>query len=477
MKTQWEDGKKNIEALNLDLENPRVPKRIKDTKDVDQIRNYLIEKTDVLSVAEGIADIGYHRSAVTIVCEKGGKLIVLDGNRRLAACQLLLDPLLAPPAFRKQFEKLGKQCDKNTFAEVKIAIAPSRKAAEKEIWDIHVNPLLKPWQVLQKLRMYRNLIDGGEYSVDEAAAEYRLGAGEFRNQLAMLHFFEAISKYDPDAEEVLLESGFNKIDRLIISKNGKLFLKYSVNAAGEVIAENPKEHENNLKALIPYIIDPTKVPPQATQDWIRDNVFAVLDPKNFSKKALAKKKKTLKKWKKITVRPKCFVVMPLSGLNDVYKRVQSAWKNVFGAKAKIFNQDDDTSKGSKELIDKKIAKNISTSTVVVGILSMGSKEQELYDSIPAEKKEEVFQKCFPFNVNVALEVGYSIRCTDEGTAALRECFLIADNSGKHSAYKFATKHCFDLNHRTIIDYTGDQLGKLETKLIECFKHFKAEHDF
>ena len=43
MKTDWEDQKEKIENLNLDLKNPRVPKRIKDTKDVDQIRNYLIE--------------------------------------------------------------------------------------------------------------------------------------------------------------------------------------------------------------------------------------------------------------------------------------------------------------------------------------------------------------------------------------------------------------------------------------------------
>src|SRR5258705_537462 len=135
----WEDKKEKIENLNLDLQNPRVPKHIKDNKDVDLIRNYLIEKTDVFNIAESIADNGYHRSVTAIACKEGTKLIILDGNRRLAACQLLLNPTLAPPACRKQFEKLSKQCDKSTFAEIKITIAPSRKAAEKEIWDIHVN--------------------------------------------------------------------------------------------------------------------------------------------------------------------------------------------------------------------------------------------------------------------------------------------------------------------------------------------------
>ena len=52
--------------------------------------------------------------------------------------------------------------------------------AEKEIWDIHVNPLLKPWEVLQKLRMYRNLIDDGEDNVNEAAGKYGLGSGNLK---------------------------------------------------------------------------------------------------------------------------------------------------------------------------------------------------------------------------------------------------------------------------------------------------------
>ena len=461
--------------MDLDLQNPRVPKHIKDKNSVESIRNYLIENTDVLKIAESIADNGYHHSATAIVCNEDGKLIVLDGNRRLAACQLLLNPSLAPAIHRKHFEKFGKQCDMTTFEKVKITIAPSRKAAEKEIWDIHVNPLLKPWEVLQKLRMYRNLIDDGEDDVNEAAGKYGLGSGEFKNELAKLHFFEVISEHNPRAEDILLESGFNKIDRLVISKNGKQYLDYDVDDKGNVIAKNQTEHNKRLKALIPYIIESHRVPAQATQEWIRENVFAVLDPKNFSNKAVGKKKKTPKKGKKkTTVHPKCFVVMPLAGLDNVYETVQYAWRTVFGKKAKIYNQTDDKSKGGKELIDKKILKNISSSTAVVGILSMGSKEKELYDSIPAEKREKVFQKSFPFNVNVALEVGYSIRCADEGLDALKDYFLIADDSGKHSAHKFATSHCFDLGHREIIPYSEDDLSKLSTKLLDYFTHFKQE---
>ena len=97
-KINWQDKKVNVTELNLDLQNPRVPKHVKDHNDIGQIRDYLLEKEDVLRIARSIANNGYHRSAVAIVCKENDKLIVLDGNRRLAACQLLIDPKLAPNA-------------------------------------------------------------------------------------------------------------------------------------------------------------------------------------------------------------------------------------------------------------------------------------------------------------------------------------------------------------------------------------------
>jgi len=159
----WEDTTVSVDKLNLDLQNPRIPQHVKEQNDESLIRNHLLEKEDVLIIAKSIAENGYHKSAVAIVCKERGKLVVLDGNRRLAACQLLLNPKFAPGARdRREFEKLNKTLNKQELNNIRITIAPTRKDAEREIWDIHVNQLLKPWEVLQRLRTYRNLIDRGE---------------------------------------------------------------------------------------------------------------------------------------------------------------------------------------------------------------------------------------------------------------------------------------------------------------------------
>lgn len=293
-KNNWKDDIVDVETLELDLQNPRLPKHIRDQNDITQIRNYLLDKEDVLRIARSIANNGYHRSAVAIVCRENGKLVVLDGNRRLAACQLLLKPEMATNARdKKELENLSNITSKQDFKSVKIAIAPSRKEAEKEIWDIHVNQLLKPWQVLQKLRMYRNLIDSGEYDINKASSEYGIPSAKFEQELAKLFFYEQILeqlKTEKDEEE-LLSSGFNKIDRLILSTNGKKLLDYSISNKGDITFTNRKDSDKKFKELIPFITDPHKVSAQANQAWLVDNVFAKIDPKKFLVKGDSKKEK------------------------------------------------------------------------------------------------------------------------------------------------------------------------------------------
>jgi len=290
----WKDDIVDAGTLELDLQNPRLPKHVRDQNDITQIRNYLLDKEDVLRIARNIANNGYHRSAVAIVCKENGRTIVLDGNRRLAACQLLLNPKLATNARdKKELEELNKITNKQELKKVKIAIAPSRKEAEKEIWDIHVNQLLKPWQVLQKLRMYRNLIDSGEYDIDSASSEYGVTPTQFKKELEKLFFYEQILEQirsDKDEEE-LLKSGFNKIDRLILSTNGKKLLNYSTNNKGGITFINRSESDKKLKQLGPYITDPHKVPAQATQGWLVENVFSKIDPGFSDSKKSAEKEK------------------------------------------------------------------------------------------------------------------------------------------------------------------------------------------
>lgn len=280
---EWTDKTVDITELKLDLQNPRLPKHVKEHNDETQIRNYLLEKEGIVRIARSISNNGYHRSAVSIAYEDGGKYVVLDGNRRLAASQLLSNPNLVPtPKEKREFEDLAKKLTATSLSAIKVTVAPSRKAAEKEIWDIHVTQLSKPWEVLQKLRMYKNLIDTGAYTVKAAAFEYGITETKFKSELARLYFYEKLLEItDDDGEEELLKSGFNKIQRLILSKNGKKLLDYTVGDTGEVLATDNDTFNANLKLLEPYITDPTKIGAQAKQEELEDLAYSKIDPKMF----------------------------------------------------------------------------------------------------------------------------------------------------------------------------------------------------
>ncbi|MCH7886450.1 MAG: hypothetical protein IIA58_00620 [Candidatus Marinimicrobia bacterium] len=298
-KKEWIDDQVDVAKLYLDLQNPRVPQHVKNHEDVQQIRNYLLENEDVIEIAKSIANKGYHRTAVAIVYFENSKFVVLDGNRRLAACQLLLNPALAPTARDKtELEKLNKSFDKQQLNNIKIAIAPSRKEADKEIIDIHVNDLSKPWQVLQRLRKYKTLIDSGEHDINSASSEYGIVVSTFKEELQKLYFYETILglSITRKEEKELLKSGFNKIQRLILSKNGKKLLNYSIDDMGKIIIQDQIKYDEKLKKLVPYIVTPGIIPAQAKQEDLVVNVYSKIDSKLFPLKK--KNSKSTKKKKK-----------------------------------------------------------------------------------------------------------------------------------------------------------------------------------
>lgn len=473
-KNDWHDDRVDVKKLNLDLQNPRIPKHVRELNDVVQIRNYLLAKEGVLRIARSIASNGYHKSAVAIVYEDNGELIVLDGNRRLAACQLLLDPKLAPTARdRKELEDLNKKLDKIELENVRITIAPSRKAAEKEIWDIHVNQLLKSWEVLQKLRMYRNLIDSGDYTVGSASSDYGITSVKFKRELAKLYFYEQIlEQVDDKGEEELLASGFNKIDRLILSDNGRKLLNYAVEDNGSIKINNKKDFDIKFKKLIPYIVIPDKINAQVTQEALEKTVYSVIDPKIFPQYKTSNTKKTITNGIKSTSTKEdskdlnIFVVMAFAGLDDVYNAIENVAKKLFKENAKVSRID--YVSGARKTQDQNIERALETNGLLIAVLSMGSKEKMAYDVIKKdEKAKEILQKFYPINHNVLLELGYGLKCVK---VLGKDLFILVNDKvdgDLPTLRDFSSNGFFDIRNRGQIFYKD--IPSLKSELEKNFK--------
>ena len=132
--------------LHLDINNPRIQKRGFSLDD-EEILTILWREYSVDEVALSIANNGFFQHEPLFVAEEDGKLIVVEGNRRLAAVRLLLDAELRN---RLQATDLP-EISEDRAAE--LATLPAIRCRRGEIWRYvgfkHVNGP-QPWDSFAK---------------------------------------------------------------------------------------------------------------------------------------------------------------------------------------------------------------------------------------------------------------------------------------------------------------------------------------
>lgn len=96
MKISLEPTMLEVAKLHFDPENPRLAEfGIRSTTKEAEILKILWDAMDVLELVQSIAASSYFQHEPLIVAKEKGRNIVIEGNRRLAALKVLLNPLIA----------------------------------------------------------------------------------------------------------------------------------------------------------------------------------------------------------------------------------------------------------------------------------------------------------------------------------------------------------------------------------------------
>lgn len=162
----WSSLDIDSKKLLLDSQNPRIEVAPNPTQ--EEIRLKLLDLEDVLDLARGIERNGglfYGERIITI--EEGNKFVVLEGNRRVAACQMLLNPSLVPEPYKARFPK-ASPATKARISSISTDVSPSRAAAEPILTKRHTEQGAKPWSPVAKMRRAVRML--GAHSVDEVAS-------------------------------------------------------------------------------------------------------------------------------------------------------------------------------------------------------------------------------------------------------------------------------------------------------------------
>jgi hypothetical protein len=142
--------KVHVSQLGFDPINPRfTPDMDVDTRSPADVVRELDRRADLGELLQSIAESGYVDIEPLVVLEDNGRLLVLEGNRRLAALKLPLDPALAAEAGIKVPPM--EESKRASLREVTVFRVADRKAAQDFIGFKHINGPHR-WDSLAKAR-------------------------------------------------------------------------------------------------------------------------------------------------------------------------------------------------------------------------------------------------------------------------------------------------------------------------------------
>ena len=143
----------NIELLEFDKENPRLPTSVRN-KDDDSILKYLATKTRIENLMTSIGENGFFPGEAMVVTPHGSKYTVIEGNRRLTALRLLQDPALVkiPSIDRAAGDAINKP------TKVPVFVVHSREDTLQYLGFRHISGVQR-WDPLAKARYLESLFD------------------------------------------------------------------------------------------------------------------------------------------------------------------------------------------------------------------------------------------------------------------------------------------------------------------------------
>lgn len=186
----WPINEYSINDIFLDPENIR--QQITDTAQ-DAILQDLFSNEDAFELVKSFSKHGLFPDEFPIVIRENNKLIVIEGNRRLAALKALDNPDRVP-----LFKAKIKTVINPKIQKIRAVIAPNRETALVHIANKHTINLRKNWAPLRQAYFYKSQLDNGKTveQLRELYPEHDITL--FIRRLAMHHIAKSIV-YDDDA--------------------------------------------------------------------------------------------------------------------------------------------------------------------------------------------------------------------------------------------------------------------------------------
>lgn len=200
-------SEKSIKYISLDVDNPRLIgyKRRGSFGKQSEIVKILVENYEVIDICKSILNNGFHPDEILIIIPKSENSrgsIVVEGNRRLCACKILLNPdiikgttqYFTARKFKNHpnYELVIKFIDKLNVVEL-----PGRIEAASYLASKHTQIPIKGWSVYTQGAYYLGL-KSAETKLSELRS--KLNDQVSLTRIKQVVFFYQLSEYILDME-------------------------------------------------------------------------------------------------------------------------------------------------------------------------------------------------------------------------------------------------------------------------------------
>ncbi|MCQ6565364.1 hypothetical protein ACQVPC_02915 [Bacillus mycoides] len=252
----WKIERLNVADIYLDEENPRV---FVDELSQENILDFLIDNFDVVNLAASIQEQGGLPPAERPLCIKeNNKYIVVEGNRRITACKILLNQELVSKRDRKKLQALTIELEQY-LKTLEVAVAPSRDSAEGYITMRHSGKGVKRWSTLAINKRYATRYMKGQ-SIKQIAKVLRESEAIVRKGLRFFYFIEYIKRnlnWETAEKDILFHHDLaaTKLDRFLpFSEEAKSIMQISFDKNQKIQSKIPRENfDKALKIIVSRI--------------------------------------------------------------------------------------------------------------------------------------------------------------------------------------------------------------------------------
>ncbi|QHY96694.1 hypothetical protein SSPS47_16430 [Streptomyces sp. S4.7] len=156
----WEEINVDVvDELYLDPKNVRID--LQGTLLEADIVQDLFHNEKALTLVESICKVGLLTHEVPIALKREGQLVVVEGNRRIAALKAMQNPFLAPE-YQARIKRATQNVSLDAFRRISVKLAPNQDDANQLIAAIHTGNQRVGWSPARQSAFFQAQIDAGK---------------------------------------------------------------------------------------------------------------------------------------------------------------------------------------------------------------------------------------------------------------------------------------------------------------------------